>query len=62
LGLYLVRGDSVVLLGELNEGGSALETQGYEVSLDEIDRMIKSKHDKGNPCQENMWEFNAELL
>ncbi len=64
LGLYLVRGDSVVLLGEIDEGGSALEQQGYEVSLDEIDRMIKSKQnsDKGHPRQESMWEFNAELL
>jgi hypothetical protein len=65
LGLYLVRGDSVVLLGELEEGGNTFEMHGYEVTLDELERMIRSQQqtsDRGNSRQESIWEFDVDLL
>lgn len=64
LGLYLVRGDSVVLLGELEEGGNTFEKHGYEVALDELERMIRSQQtsNRGNSRQESIWEFDVDLL
>lgn len=63
LGLYLVRGDSIVLLGELEEVGSVLEQQGCEVSSDELEKMIeKQKSEGGKLRQEHMWDFDMDLL
>ncbi len=64
LGLYLVRGDSIVLLGELEEVGSVSEQQGCEISSDELEKMIenKQKSEGGKLRQEHMWDFDIDLL
>mmetsp|Transcript_4592 Transcript_4592/g.6802 ORF Transcript_4592/g.6802 Transcript_4592/m.6802 type:complete len:172 (+) Transcript_4592:47-562(+) len=63
LGLYLVRGDSIVLLGEIDEETSGLDQNGCEVSLEKLESIIESKQQGGVKTQpETSWDFDLDLL
>jgi len=71
LGLYVVRGDSVVLLGQV-EGGGEHTDQGQgrpggfamkEVSLQELEELEERKKRAGGPQAEVLnWDFDTDLI
>lgn len=56
LGVYIVRGDSMVLMGQLNEMKEQMVMR--EVSLEELEKLASKKAD-----QERLnWDFDADLI
>lgn len=56
LGVYILRGDSMVLMGQLNEMREQLVMR--QVSLEELEK-IKSKEAGQEPLE---WDFDADLV
>jgi len=67
LGLYIVRGDSVVLMGEVDDD---VGLDGNEkiriVSLEELEQLEeeeqKRKEEKGETSEQIDWEFDLDLV
>ena len=70
LGLFMVRGDSVVLLGEVTENnnreggtedGGIGETHMKRVSLEELERMKEARVSTSD-VEELRWDFDNDLF
>jgi len=68
LGLYIVRGDSVVLMGEVDDDDEQLENEGKIriVSLEEFDQLeeeeTKRKEESGEVIDTINWDFDMDLV
>jgi U6 snRNA-associated Sm-like protein LSm1 len=66
LGLYLIRGDSIVILGEASDMPSPTihnpngRPAGKEVDLDELEDLLE-QHSPNNGSEIN-WDFDTDLL
>ena len=56
LGIYIVRGDSMVLMGQLNEMKEQMIMR--KVSLEELE-IIEKKEPRNEPLN---WDFDADLI
>lgn len=56
LGVYVVRGDSMVLMGQLNEMKERMVMR--EVSLEELEK-LERKESNGEPL---VWDFDVDLV
>eukprot|EP00977_Amphora_coffeiformis_P009490 scaffold2192_cov170-Amphora_coffeaeformis.AAC.24 len=56
LGVYIVRGDSMVLMGQLNEMKEHMVMR--EVSLEDLEK-LERKEDGEEPLN---WDFDADLV
>ena len=57
LGLYIVRGDSMVLLGEVNDTNSSDDSM-TEVSLEKFEK-LQQQNSADDPLT---WEFDIDLV
>lgn len=68
LGLYIVRGDSVVLMGEVDDDEEEIETNDKMrlVSLEELEQLEeeekKRQEEKGETKEHIDWEFDLDLV
>ena len=68
LGLYIVRGDSVVLMGEVDDDDEQLENEGKIriVSLEEFDQLeeeeTRRKEESGEVIDTINWDFDMDLV
>ncbi len=68
LGLYIVRGDSVVLMGEVEDDEQQLENDGKIriVSLEEFEQLeeeeSKRKEESGEVIDAINWDFDMDLV
>lgn len=56
LGLYIVRGDSLVLMGEISD---AIQTTSKEVTVEELEELACQQDDNE---QELEWDFDNDLI
>lgn len=68
LGLYIVRGDSVVLMGEVDDGEEQHENDGKIriVSFEEFEQLeeeeTKRKEESGEVIEAINWDFDMDLV
>ena len=67
LGLFVVRGDNVVLLGEVDDDEEVNESQIRFVSLEEFEQLqdeeAKKKEESGEDNEEEVnWDFDQDLV
>lgn len=60
LGLYVVRGDSMVLMGEINEEGTAGTSK--EISVEELEERLEAQAEKEERLVESEWDFDTDLI
>ena len=61
LGLYIIRGDSVVLLGEVDEAKQSERSRLKEVSTEDILELVQAQAEKHEGKATNtLWNFEAE--
>ena len=61
LGLYIIRGDSVVLLGEIDEAKQSERSHLKEVSTDEILELVQDQADEeGGQDTKELWNFDKD--
>ena len=58
LGLYIVRGDSLVLMGEISDG---IQTTSKEVTVEELEELCLEQQ-AGDNEQELEWDFDNDLI
>jgi len=66
LGLFIVRGDNVVLLGEVDDDEQRNEDQIQFVSLEEFEQLeeqeVKRKEESGGDNEPVNWDFDMDLV
>lgn len=66
LGLFIVRGDNVVLLGEVDDGDERNEDQIQFVSLEEFEKLekqeAKRKEESRGDNEPINWDFDMDLV
>ena len=59
LGLYIVRGDSLVLMGEISD---AIQASSKEVTVEELEELCQEQQAGDNDEQELEWDFDNDLI
>ncbi|DAZ97209.1 TPA: hypothetical protein N0F65_003840 [Lagenidium giganteum] len=59
LGLYIVRGDNIVLLGELDEEKEQTQPHMKRVSIEEILEAEERLNEQGNDSVRTQWDFDG---
>lgn len=65
LGLYVVRGDSVVLLGQVASGGPSPPHYGnrlQEVPWEELEKRIAEQEQQDPKPEPLQWDFDTDLV